>query len=67
MGTSAVAEMGMASVIHQTAIRTVTAAALIATGAMPEGVGRASIRINAAAPPIRPTVCLFNWDSSQMK
>ncbi|MDP3313130.1 hypothetical protein [Lutibacter sp.] len=53
-GTNAVTYTGMASVTHQTLIRTTTAAAPLASTLIPVGVGSNNITTNAMIPPIIP-------------
>jgi hypothetical protein len=58
MGSSAVAEMGITSLIHHTAIQMVTPATTVATGDRVSGpVNR--IKINKNGPRTRPELCLI--------
>lgn len=59
MGNKAVAGIGIASVIHHVAMRTATAATLIAGAFISAGVGRMSIRMNNTGPRKKPILCLI--------
>ena len=57
-GKRAVAGIGNASVIHQKAMRRVTARVFWASGVIPSGLGRRSISKNRGMPAKSPTLCL---------
>jgi hypothetical protein len=56
MGINAVAGMGIASLIHQTAINTAMAATFMAGSLMPSGSGQIINNKNKAGPSIKPSV-----------
>jgi len=58
IGTNAVAGIGMASVIHQKAIKKATAKTLYASGERAAGLGRSKIIINKGKPEYNPIFCL---------
>lgn len=59
MGINAVAYIGIASVIHQKAINSVTAPAFLASGDMPEGKGSRTHKTKSTIPPINPEYLIF--------
>ena len=58
IGINAVAGIGMASVIHQKAIKKATAKTLYASGERAAGLGRSKIRKNRGKPEYNPIFCL---------